>query len=121
MADLTHVPTFTGDAFCGIYLGFREEHKTRQDNGEKYTQYVLGMKTEIPTKFGTMQEMVTELIVSKALQDKGFLTLMGDLVDTEVALPVFITSYGKSVSRYVTESAIKMFGQGAKVQKEQAA
>ncbi len=120
MADLTHVPTFTGDAFCGIYLGYREETKTRQDTGEKYTQYVLGMKTEIPTKFGTMQEMVTELIVSKALQDKGFLTLMGDMVDTEVALPVFITAYGKSVSRYVTESAIKMFGQGAKVIKENA-
>ncbi|MGY5797219.1 DNA-binding protein [Rheinheimera faecalis] len=122
MAELTHVPTFSGDAFCGVYLGFRTEERTRQDNNEKYTVHLLGMQIEIPHKFGGTQEMIIELTVSKALHEKGFLTLMADYTDQLVALPVYITSYGKnSVTRYVTESALQIFSQGAKVQKEQAA
>lgn len=122
MAELVHIPTFTGDSHTGIYLGFREEQKTDKEK-KPYTQYILGMMREVPTKFGSTQEMITELVVSKELATKGFLTLMGNLVDTQISLPIYVASYqgSNSVTRYVVESAMQMFGQGAQVKKEQAA
>jgi len=122
MAELVHIPTFTGDSHTGIYLGFREEQKLDKDK-KPYTQYILGMMREVPTKFGSTQEMITELTVSKDLATKGFLTLMAQMVDTQISLPIYVTTYQGStnVTRYVVESAMQMFGQAAKPQKENAA
>jgi hypothetical protein len=122
MAELVHIPTFTGDSHTGIYLGFREEQKLDKDK-KPYIQYVLGMMREIPTKFGTTSEMITELTVSKDLATKGFLTLIAPMVDTQISLPIYVSTYqgSTSVTRYVTESAMQMFGQGAQPKKEQAA
>ncbi|RVT44644.1 hypothetical protein EMM73_16050 [Rheinheimera sediminis] len=122
MAELVHIPTFTGDCHTGIYLGFREEQKLDKEK-KPYTQYVLGMMREIPTKFGTTSEMITELTVSKDLATKGFLTLIAPMVDTQISLPIYVSTYQGSsgVTRYVTESAMQMFGQGAQPKKEQAA
>ena len=122
MAELVHIPTFTGDSHTGIYLGYREEQKLDKEK-KPYTQYVLGMMRQIPTKFGTTSEMITELTVSKDLATKGFLTLLAPMLETQISLPIYVSTYQGSsgVTRYVTESAIQMFGQGAKVQKENAA
>lgn len=122
MAELVHIPTFTGDSHTGYYLGFREEQKLDKDK-KPYTQYILGMMREVPTKFGTTNEMITELTVSKDLATKGFLTLMAPMVDTQISLPIYVSTYQGStgVTRYVTESAMQMFGQGAQAKKEQAA
>jgi len=122
MAELVHIPTFTGDSHTGINLGYREEQKLDKEK-KPYTQYVLGMMRQIPTKFGTTSEMITELTVSKDLATKGFLTLLAPMLETQISLPIYVSTYQGSsgVTRYVTESAIQMFGQGAKVQKENAA
>ncbi|WP_233007141.1 hypothetical protein [Rheinheimera faecalis] len=122
MAELVHIPTFTGDSHTGIYLGYREEQKLDKEK-KAYTQYVLGMMRQIPTKFGTTSEMITELTVSKDLATKGFLTLLAPMLETQISLPIYVSTYQGSsgVTRYVTESAMQMFGQGAKVQKENAA
>lgn len=122
MAELVHIPTFTGDSHTGVYLGFREEQKLDKDK-KPYTQHILGMMHEVPTKFGTTKEMITELIVSKELVTRGFISLMANMVDTQISLPIYSSTYQGStmVTRYVTESAMQMFGQGAQVQKENAA
>lgn len=122
MAELVHIPTFTGDSHTGIYLGYREEQKIDKDK-KPYTQYILGMMRQVPTKFGTTSEMITELTVSKDLATKGFLTLLAPMLECQISLPIYVSTYQGSagVTRYVTESAMQMFGQGAQVKKEQAA
>lgn len=101
---------FTGDLHSGVYLGFKTEEVTERKTGDKYTQYVLGFQRTIPNGFGGEKEVITEVVVSKDLVTKGFVTLLTPYVDTELTLPIFVSaSQGGYLTRYVTQQAMAVF------------